>query len=341
MVALPREAGGTIRLSRRGAHELGTSARAARGRRRDDYAALAGCADLFERFGGHKAAAGLSLKRENLGAFRQRFEQAVLSQLDGRPLMKEDSYDAEIALEEVTIEAAQQLELLRPFGMGNPAPAFLLKEVRAESARRVGQEGQHLKLRLSQGAESRDAIGFGMGDRCEALPPKIDALVELGVNRYQGRVSPQCQLHAFLAGSQAFQTCPEAELDALVQDLAAMASNGLSGRVDAKPMAAPQGYRGSLLVCRSWQTAEAMHRLYPEYAVAVGPLADRRGGNTVLYRTPLAEALVPYERSTSATGSGTRMRRRTPPAFPWRRHPRGAGLAGRPGHAGEAAAHRG
>lgn len=261
----------------------------------DLYAALKSCADLFERFGGHKAAAGLSLKKENLTAFQDRFEQAVLSQLDGRPLLKERYYDAEIDLRDVTIDAVEKLERLRPFGMGNPAPAFLIKDVKTEGARRVGQEGKHLKLRLSKGDESRDAIGFGLGDGFEALPPDINALVELSINRFQGRVTAQCQLHAYLAGERAFEPRPEAELDALVQDLSAIASNVLSGQVAPKPMAAPEGYRGSLLVCRSAETAESMHRQYPDFAVAVGPVTDRRGDNALLYRTPLSAVRVAYE----------------------------------------------
>lgn len=261
----------------------------------DLYAALLSCADLFERFGGHKAAAGLSLRAEQLPLFKQRFEMAVRGQLDGRTLLKEVGYDAELSLDQVTVQAVQQLELLRPFGMDNPAPAFLLKNVEARGARRVGQSGQHLKLSLAKGSDLRDAIGFGFGEQHQALPPSLDAVVQLSLNSFQGRVTAQCQLNALRAGEQAFSLAPQDELTGLLQDMAAAVSNDKVADQPALPMGEVSGYRGSLLVCRSWQTAEAMHQRYPHFATAVGSIQDRRGANCILYRTPLAEVTNRFE----------------------------------------------
>lgn len=264
----------------------------------DLYAALHRCADLFERFGGHRAAAGLSLRCEHLPAFKQRFEQAVLAQLDGRPLIRELSYDAELAMEDVNLRSIERLSQLEPFGMGNPAPVFLLSDIEAQGARQVGQEGQHLKLSLRQGSELRDAIAFGMGESLERLPPRLDALVRLSQNRYQGRVSAQCQMQAFRAAGQAFRREDGRALMALLQDLAAAVSNKYLPKISLglllEPFGEVDGYRGSLLFCRSFETAEAMHRRYPDFAVEVGTVHDPLAGNCILYGASLSQVQTAY-----------------------------------------------
>lgn len=254
----------------------------------DLYEALKACGDLFVRFGGHKAAAGMTLPLDNVPALRRRFDEAVRAQLGGQPLVPQVYFDAPLSLADVRTDTIQRLEMLAPFGIGNPAPAFLLEGVQLASARRVGADGRHMKMALRAGNELRDGIAFGQGDRAEGMPPQLDAIVRLSLNEYAGRVSPQFQLQAYRAGEQAFVSDPVGEQRALLQDMAAIVSN--ISRLPARAEAwtgeeVPP--RGTLLLCRTADTAQHMHRRWPQLTTAAGTYADRRGSSAVLYRVPL------------------------------------------------------
>ncbi|MHC1785910.1 MAG: single-stranded-DNA-specific exonuclease RecJ [Christensenellales bacterium] len=262
----------------------------------DLHGALKACADLFLRFGGHQQAAGLTMPTANLPAFRARFEEAIRDQLAGRELQAQVPYDTGIDLSQVTLEAVQALDRLAPFGMGNPSPAFLLEEVTVASSRAVGADGRHLKLSLRQDREMRDGIAFGMGDRQAGLPPTLDAVVRLSLNTYQGRVTPQCQVTALKAGKEAFLPDENAEAETILQEMQAMASNASYAAGNAAEAEPVQGMSGTLLICRSIATARLMHSLYPGFETVTGPHSDRRGGNAILYRTPLGAVRAPCDR---------------------------------------------
>ena len=261
----------------------------------DLYLALKACDDLFSRFGGHRQAAGLTLPYSNLPAFRQRFEQAVRDQLKGRVLLPQVPYDAGLSLEQVTLETVQELERLAPFGIGNPAPAFLMEGLTLTSCRAVGTQGKHLKCTLSRDKVSRDGIAFGMGQRQAGLPPTVDAVVRINLNVFQGRVTAQCQVSAIKAGKEAFVPDDDAQLEALLQDLRDIASNKAKASADFSQTDAAIGLLGSLLVCRTIETARAMHAFYPALDTAQGHFSDRRASSCIIYRTPLAQVHAPYE----------------------------------------------
>ena len=260
----------------------------------DLYEALHRCAHLFLRFGGHKQAAGLSLLEKDLPAFRDGFQQAVLEQLAGRPLLREAAYDAHIPLTEATLDAIRLLEQLAPFGIGNPTPSFLVEEAKVLTSRKVGAEGKHLKLSLGQDGASLEAIAFGMGDRQEGLPPTLDAVVRLQENRYLGRVTPQAQVTALRAGSQGFHVDPLLEQRALLQQLHALEPDDmiLSTPAGTMPQQVPE--EGALLVCRTLETAQRMHEQYPHFHCAAGAHKDARAGSTVYYRGCLQDVEGPY-----------------------------------------------
>lgn len=261
----------------------------------DLYAALKACEGLFTRFGGHRQAAGLALPLGRLDEFRAAFERAVRAQLDGRRLLPQVSYDAPIGIGDASLENIQALEKLQPFGVGNPAPAFLLRDVEVAASRAVGAEGRHLKLSLRQEGDMLDAIGFGMGGRQRALPPTLDAVVRLSLNAFQGRVSPQAQVAAMRAGSRAFQGDQQAERLALLQDMQAFASNVSQAPALVAPALAVEGLTGTLLICRTADTAERMHARYPDFDCATGAYSDPLGHNAVLYRVPLTAIEAPCE----------------------------------------------
>ncbi len=261
----------------------------------DLYAALETCRDLFLRFGGHRAAIGLTLEVKNIPELQRRFEEAVILQLDGRPLSVHVMYDTALSLCEVTIDNIKKLELLAPFGMGNPSPGFLLEGVDLLNARRVGADLKHLKLSFKEGMEVREGIGFGFGDKFASLPPNLHAVVKLSINEFQNRTTPQFQLLALKAGETAFKEDKKLEQQTLMQDIEGIVSN-----IGMKPALAAQadavkGSHGSILFCRCESTANEMHSRYPDFQTVSGNLTDRRGSNTILYNTALEAIHAPCE----------------------------------------------
>lgn len=140
------------------------SARSVRGF--DLYGALARCAHVLERFGGHRAAAGLGVAPERIGAFREAFEQAARSALGDEDLIPDLAGDGEVGFGELTLAAVRELERLEPFGVGNPAPVFVSRGVTVLDARDLGGKG--VVLRLEQGG--RRFSGKKWLERRDAAP---------------------------------------------------------------------------------------------------------------------------------------------------------------------------
>lgn len=109
---------------------------------------LASVADVLAGFGGHAQAAGLSLKPENLAALRERFNDHVIETLGAEPLTPTLKLDHELAFSNINNTLLKELELLQPFGMGNPEPVFATKPVRVAEHALFGREGEHVKLVL-------------------------------------------------------------------------------------------------------------------------------------------------------------------------------------------------
>ena len=132
----------------------------------DIYNAIEACSDLLEHFGGHKYAAGLSLKPENLEAFKEKFNQIVSSTIEDRMLIPEIEIDSQISLNEINNKFFRILKQFAPFGPGNMAPVFLTKNiVDTGLARVVGKN--HLKLNIVHPDITSlpiSAIAFQQGD---------------------------------------------------------------------------------------------------------------------------------------------------------------------------------
>ncbi|MDP6462174.1 MAG: single-stranded-DNA-specific exonuclease RecJ [Gemmatimonadota bacterium] len=165
----------------------------------DVHAALEECADLLVQFGGHSMAAGMTIDRAHLSDFRTRFAGAIGSQLtekNSRPLLRIDT-DLEEA--SVTLDLAEELDRMGPFGLGNPRPVFLMRNVDPVDRRVVGKG--HLKLRLSDGAEGGlECIGFNLGEEVSArpFPPgRVDLVGTVNVNEWRGRRTPQLRVDDF------------------------------------------------------------------------------------------------------------------------------------------------
>ena len=135
----------------------------------DLYEALLACADLLEQFGGHKYAAGLTMKAENVAAFQQRFEEVVSASISEELLVPEISIDSPLNLSEIDAKFFRILSQFEPFGPQNMSPVFRANGV--ELAGAIGIVGdKHLKMQVKQGDSNVfDCIGFGLGKLKETL----------------------------------------------------------------------------------------------------------------------------------------------------------------------------
>lgn len=154
----------------------------------DIYAALTSCADIMDHYGGHPAAAGMSLHRDNLDAFAEALEEFASGVLREEHFVPVTPADGEYELADLSLKAAEELELLAPYGMNNPLPKFIVRGAVVQETRTMGQGNRHLKLVLRQGSVMTDAVAFGKGELAELLPPgtEIDILAELSVNEWNG-----------------------------------------------------------------------------------------------------------------------------------------------------------
>jgi single-stranded-DNA-specific exonuclease len=159
----------------------------------DLHAGLAACADRLERFGGHRAAAGLTIGRDQLEAFAEAFAAHADCELVDEDLTPVTRIDAVVPAAALTLELARELERLAPFGLGNPDVTLLVAGCEAVGASTVG-EGKHLRFRVRQhGRDAGSAIAFGLGGQLDRLQgeSRFDVAFRLKQNRWNGTVAPQ------------------------------------------------------------------------------------------------------------------------------------------------------
>ncbi len=128
----------------------------------DLHAGLAACASHLERFGGHRLAAGLEIRRQQLPAFAEALAQHAGAELSPHDLRLRCRIDAVVSGHELDLELATELERLRPFGAGNPAPLLLLRAARAERIRPLGEGARHARLTLRAAGGRLEAVAFGV-----------------------------------------------------------------------------------------------------------------------------------------------------------------------------------
>ncbi len=157
--------------------------------------ALDQCKDLLVRHGGHAAAAGFTVKNENLPELVARLKTIAKEKLDGKDLRETLSADMELPLADMNFGVLKHLAYLEPTGYGNPDAIFVSRNVKVRAFRAVGSDGRHLKLTLEDGpALTYDAIGFRMGAMAKSLPPRLDVMYTLEANEYNGRTTLQLNL---------------------------------------------------------------------------------------------------------------------------------------------------
>lgn len=157
--------------------------------------ALDHCRDLLVRHGGHAAAAGFTVKNENLPELVGRLKEIAREKLANKDLRQTLSADMEVSLLEINFDVLKHLQFLEPTGYGNPDAVFVSRDVKVKSSRQVGAEGKHLKVNLeAERGLYFDCIGFRLGHLQSTLPARVDALYSLEANEWNGRTTLQLNL---------------------------------------------------------------------------------------------------------------------------------------------------
>lgn len=173
------------------------SARSVRGF--DVYDAIEACSDLLEQFGGHTYAAGLSLKTENIAAFREKFDAIVSATITPEQLIPSSVADLEIELTDIYSKFYSIIKQMAPFGPANLNPVFVIKNVRnGGNSRRVGADLSHLKIDLVNADNSAriGGIGFQLGHKAELVlsGQPFDVMCQIDENEFRGNVELQLKI---------------------------------------------------------------------------------------------------------------------------------------------------
>ncbi len=145
--------------------------------------------EILVRCGGHARAAGATVKKEHFVLLEEKLIEIAGNKITEEDLQPELEVEAEVNLSDVDEENYNFLQRLEPYGMGNPSPRFVAWGLKVESFRKVGKEGEHLKLALADGSEKRNAIFFSYFDREIDLQKPVDALFSINQNEWGGKVS--------------------------------------------------------------------------------------------------------------------------------------------------------
>ena len=154
--------------------------------------ALTACEDLLVRYGGHELAAGLSVRRKDVDIFRHRINAYAMQKLSGAELCGVVEADCEVAPAELSLTLAKEIEYLEPFGISNPVPCFVMRDVNILRVSPMGG-GKHLRLSVEKDGCVFTAVWFGRGpaDLPFEMTDSVDLLFQLNINEFQNTTSLQ------------------------------------------------------------------------------------------------------------------------------------------------------
>ena len=163
--------------------------------------ALDSMAELFEQYGGHSQAAGLTIKTEKIPELRRRFDEYVRKNLSDEDFLPILNVDALLHPTKLTLADAEEFEKFEPFGIGNPKPVLACKKVRGTQARAIGKKSEHLSfviLTESDDAQNIRAISWNSANRASIIENEFFYLVyEPEIHEWQGEKKIQCIVNNF------------------------------------------------------------------------------------------------------------------------------------------------
>ena len=167
----------------------------------DLYKIIKSCDDLVEQYGGHKYAAGLTIKKENISLFKKRFDDAVSEIQSNQPVEKEILIESKINFDEITPKFFRILKQFEPFGPGNKAPLFLTENLKLKGKPyELGKEKEHIKMNLKQDISDQfSSIGFWLANKFQSIENKsnFSAVYSIEENNWKDRTTIQLNLKDF------------------------------------------------------------------------------------------------------------------------------------------------
>jgi single-stranded-DNA-specific exonuclease len=154
------------------------------------------CEDLLLQHGGHAMAAGLTIELRNIEKFSKKITNICKRELEGEPLIRKKKAELEVNLIDLHPDLLKFIEALGPMGIGNPTPLFVARNVKSIRTRKIGANGDHLKMTVSDGKINFDAIAFRFGYRYDYVQSgqPIDILFSYDLHSYNGRKSLQLNI---------------------------------------------------------------------------------------------------------------------------------------------------
>lgn len=169
------------------------------------YNAIKECSDLLIQFGGHHHAAGLSIEKDRIEEFRQRFNEVVAARATPADFVPKLEIDSEIELDEVTPRMVKLMKMIGPFGPANHHPVLVSRNLSVVgNLRTIGMEKKHLRFRVRQKGRTMDAIGFGMAHFADCLKEsrdRLDLAYTLEENTFRGETSLQLRIKDIKLGT--------------------------------------------------------------------------------------------------------------------------------------------
>ncbi|MET3699985.1 exonuclease RecJ [Bacillus oleivorans] len=161
----------------------------------DLYENLTEVKDVLQHYGGHPMAAGMSLLEDDLKLFKERMNKLAIAKLNNEDLIPVIKVDARLTIDDIDIEAVEELKMLSPFGVQNPKPRVLIENATALDIRKIGADKTHLKMTIRD-QSSVDVIGFGFGGVADEIAPlsSIEIVGELSINEWNNRKKPQLMM---------------------------------------------------------------------------------------------------------------------------------------------------
>ncbi|MBS1870966.1 MAG: single-stranded-DNA-specific exonuclease RecJ [Actinobacteria bacterium] len=258
----------------------------------DLLGALHAAAPLLERYGGHRAAAGLTIEAARVEELREAFETHAAAALTAEDLVPRERVDAVVGGAQLGLALADELAQLEPTGMGNPGVNLLVPGAALTDARQMGEEGKHVRFTVEAGGGRCRAVAFGCDGRLPVgAGTPADATFRLERNAWNGAVEPRLRLrHA--------QPCAPAPIELLGEPAAgAWLAAALHAAEPARDGAGPEAGRtvvdrrgeGSLTVLRELaDTGERVLALVADVPRRLAGLQERVGGFALASHAALA-----------------------------------------------------